>query len=112
MRDEDLREIEAIVDDPEKYAAILAVLRRVQQREKQKTHARQAEGIAAAKERGVQFGRPPLKIPANFPQVYESHKNGTITGLFAAELLKVSPKTYRKLMQRYEEQLAEREARK
>lgn len=108
MREEDLKELETIIGDQEKFEQVLEVLERVRARERSKTHALQAAGIAAAKERGVQFGRPPLKVPNNFAQVYESHKSGAITGLFAAELLKVSPKTYRKLIQRYEEQLGEK----
>jgi hypothetical protein len=32
---------------------------------------RQAEGIAAAKLRGVRFGRPPKPLPENFHEVYQ-----------------------------------------
>lgn len=47
---------------------------------------RQAEGIAAAKARGVRFGRPPKPLPENFHQLCKQWKNGEITGTAAAEL--------------------------
>ena len=39
---------------------------------------RQAEGIAAAKARGVRFGRPPKPLPENFHHLYQQWKNGKI----------------------------------
>ena len=41
---------------------------------------RQAEGIAAAKKRGVKFGRPPIPKPDNFDEMYklmERQKNNS-----------------------------------
>ena len=35
---------------------------------------RQAEGIAAAKARGVKFGRPSIPIPDNFNQMHKKEK--------------------------------------
>ena len=49
---------------------ILQVLSFVAQQEREKTLRRQAEGIAAAKAKGVQFGRPPAPLPSNFYEVY------------------------------------------
>ena len=57
---------------------------------------RQAEGIAAAKARGVKFGRPPLKRPENYPQVFADWKAGLITVRKAAQLLGVSTFTFLK----------------
>ena len=48
-------------------------------------HQRQAEGIAAAKARGVRFGRPPKPLPENFTDVYRRWKNKEITGTAAAK---------------------------
>ncbi len=51
---------------------VLQVLSFVAENERTNIRQRQAEGIAAAKAKGVKFGRPPLPLPANF---YEVHKD-------------------------------------
>ena len=48
---------------------VLQVLSFVAQSERETTHKRQAEGIAAAKARGVRFGRPEKKPPDNFGEL-------------------------------------------
>ena len=50
---------------------VLQLLSYVAQTEREFIRQRQAEGIAAAKARGVKFGRPPRPLPDNF---YEVHK--------------------------------------
>ena len=50
---------------------VLQVLSFVAENERTNIRQRQAEGIAAAKAKGVKFGRPPLPLPDNF---YEVHK--------------------------------------
>lgn len=55
---------------------------------------RQAEGIAAAKARGVKFGRQPIPKPDNCPEVYALWKAGKISGRKAAKLLGVSNFTF------------------
>lgn len=55
---------------------------------------RQAEGIAAAKARGVHFGRKPLPRPDNYPEVYALWKDGKISARKAAKLLGVSHFTF------------------
>ena len=50
---------------------VLQVLSFVAENERTNIRQRQAEGIAAAKAKGVKFGRPPLSLPDNF---YEVHK--------------------------------------
>ena len=50
---------------------VLQVLSFVAENERTNIRQRQAEGIAAAKAKGVNFGRPPLPLPENF---YEIHK--------------------------------------
>ena len=49
---------------------VLALLSYVAEAEYSTIHARQAEGIAAAKARGVKLGRPPKPLPENFHEVY------------------------------------------
>lgn len=55
---------------------------------------RQAEGIAAAKARGVKFGRQPLPRPDNYPEVHTLWKEGKISARKAAKLLGVSHFTF------------------
>lgn len=50
------------------------VLSFVAENERANIRQRQAEGIAAARLRGVRFGRPPAALPENFPDVYERWK--------------------------------------
>lgn len=54
---------------------VLQVLSFVAENERVNIRQRQAEGIAAAKARGVQFGRPPCPLPARFHSVYRSWKD-------------------------------------
>ena len=49
---------------------VLQILSFVAENERTTIHQRQAEGIAAAKARGVRFGRPPTPLPQNFPEVF------------------------------------------
>ena len=54
---------------------VLQILSFVAENERVNIRKRQAEGIAAAKARGVKFGRPTLEIPVDFAQlVYEWEK--------------------------------------
>ncbi len=48
---------------------VLQILSFVAQREREKIKERQAQGIAAAKARGVRFGRPEKPVPENFPSL-------------------------------------------
>lgn len=64
---------------------VLQVLSFVAENERTNIRQRQAEGIAAAKAKGVRFGRPPSPLPENFHQVYQRWKSGEITGTAAAQ---------------------------
>lgn len=48
---------------------VLQILSFVAQNERENIKKRQAEGIAAAKAKGVKFGRPEKKVPANFEKL-------------------------------------------
>ena len=56
---------------------------------------RQAEGIAAAKAKGVRFGRPPKPLPGNFEEVYRRWEKGEITGTAAARGCRMPLSTFR-----------------
>ena len=58
---------------------VLQVLSFVAENERGNIRQRQAEGIAAAKARGVMFGRPPAPRPDNFHDVYQQWKDGKLT---------------------------------
>lgn len=64
---------------------VLQILSFVAQSERENIRRRQAEGIAAAKAKGVRFGRPPKPLPENFHCVYQRWKAGKITGITAAK---------------------------
>lgn len=64
---------------------VLQVLSFVAENERVNIRQRQAEGIAAAKARGVRFGRPPAPLPDDFHQNYQRWKNGEITCTAAAK---------------------------
>ena len=55
---------------------------------------RQAEGIAAAKVRGVKFGRPPIKRPDNYPDVRDAWRAGKISARKTGKFLGVNPQTF------------------
>ena len=73
---------------------VLQVLSFVAENERQNIRQRQAEGIAAAKAKGVRFGRPENPLPENFDEIFMQWKNGTISGKKAASLLGMSPSTF------------------
>ena len=50
---------------------VLQVISFVAENERVNIRQLQAEGIAAAKARGVRFGRPPAPLPSNFHEVYQ-----------------------------------------
>lgn len=74
---------------------VLQVLSFVAENERSNIRQRQAEGIAAAKARGVKFGRPPKPLPENFHTVYQRWKNGKNTGTRAAEECNMPITTFR-----------------
>ena len=73
---------------------VLQLLSYVAQTEREFIHQRQAEGIAAAKERGVQFGRPPMERPPDFYRLRELWQRGQISAREAARQLKITHRTF------------------
>ena len=58
---------------------VLQILSFVAQSERETIRKRQREGIAAAKTRGVKFGRPPRPIPENFHEIHLAWRNKKMT---------------------------------
>ena len=81
---------------------VLQVLSFVAENERVNIRQRQAEGIAAAKARGVRFGRPPASLPENFHGVYQRWRAGKITGAAAAKECNMSLPTFRYRAKVYE----------
>ena len=74
---------------------VLQVLSFVAENERSNIHQRQAEGIAAAKAKGIRFGRPPLPLPENFHENYQKWKSGEITCTTAAKACGLPLSTFR-----------------
>ena len=74
---------------------VLQLLSYVAQSERERIHERQMQGIAAAKARGVRFGRPISTVfPANFAEVAELEIRGKLTVRAAARELGMNRNTY------------------
>ena len=81
---------------------VLQVLSFVAENERTNIRQRQAEGIAAAKARGVKFGRPPKPLPEGFHDAYQRWKRGEITGTTAAKECGMPLSTFRYRAEIYE----------
>ena len=81
---------------------VLQLLSYVAQTEREFIHQRQAEGIAAAKAKGIRFGRVPKPLPENFHAVYQRWKSGEITGTAAAKACGMPLSTFRYRAEIYE----------
>jgi len=81
---------------------VLQVLSFVAENERTNIKQRQAEGIAAAKAKGVRFGRPPKPLPENFYSCYQRWKKGEITGTAAARECGMPLATFRYRAEIYE----------
>lgn len=83
---------------------VLQVLSFVAENERMNIRQRQAEGIAAAKARGVRFGRPPSPLPDNFQLIYNKWKKGIISGTAAAQACGMPLSTFRYRAALYEKE--------
>ena len=73
---------------------VLQILSYVAQTERENIRQRQMEGIAAAKRRGVQFGRPRKPVPENFFHVKEQWEKKKINSRQAAKELHIAQDTF------------------
>ena len=74
---------------------VLQVLSFVAQNERETIRRRQAEGIAAAKERGIHFGRRASPLPASFSIAFSLWKNGELSTSDAARLCGMPRSSFR-----------------
>ena len=66
----------------------------VAQNERENIHQRQAEGIAAAKARGMKFGRPEKKLPQDFFTIVKRWKNKELSACEVSIELGISTSTF------------------
>lgn len=81
---------------------LLEVLASMAEHERETIRQRQAEGIAAAKERGQRLGKPALIAPNNWKQVYDIWKSGKITAKQAMEQTGLKRTSFYKLVKQTE----------
>jgi len=73
---------------------VIQLLSYVAQTEREQIRQRQAEGIAAAKQRGVHCGRARMSLPDGFEERAEEWWNGVLPATRAAKELGISPQTF------------------
>lgn len=77
---------------------VLQILSFVAENERENIRKRQQQGIAAAKKRGVPFGRPKTSVPDNFEGIVTSWENKNISMNEVLEMCRMSKSTfYRRL---------------
>lgn len=75
---------------------VLQILSFVAHTEREHIRERQAQGIAAAKDRGVKFGRPAKELPPNFYSVLEKWQRQELSGREAARECNMPATTFLK----------------
>jgi len=80
---------------------VLQLLSFVAQNERENIRKRQADGIAAAKARGVQFGRPEKNLPADFADLVRKWEREEITTKEITALCNISRSTFFEKVRNY-----------
>ena len=78
---------------------VLQLLSYVAQTKREFIRQRQAEGIAAAKARGVHMGRPKKKVPANFEELVREWKDDRVPMKTVLEVCGISVSTFYRRVQ-------------
>ena len=80
---------------------VLQILSFVAESERDNIRKRQQQGINAAREKGVKFGRPETVLPDNFPKIIKEWEKGKITTEEAARKCNTSRSTFYRKVQKY-----------
>ena len=80
---------------------VLQILSFVAQKERENIKERQLQGIAAAKARGVRFGRPEKKLPHDFNALIQQWEKKKITLSEVLEQCKMSESTFYRRLREY-----------
>ncbi|MDE7003537.1 MAG: hypothetical protein K2P08_03810 [Oscillospiraceae bacterium] len=75
-----------------------------EQQRREDRRQKQAEGIAAAKARGVRFGRTARPVPDNFDELHQAWREGRISLKKAAEACDMARGTFYNIALRREQQ--------
>lgn len=81
---------------------LIEVLSSMAEQERLMIRKRQREGIEAAKKNGKHLGRPYLKIPINFEEVYDEWKAGKITARTAQSKLGLSSASFYRMVKKHQ----------
>lgn len=80
---------------------VLQILSFVAENERENIRKCQEQGIAAAKKRGIRFGRPEAPIPENFGEIIKKWENGQIKFDDAIQECKMSQSTFYRRLREY-----------
>lgn len=80
---------------------VLQILSFVAQNERENIKKRQAQGIAAAKAKGVKFGRPESLVPENFDKIIKDWDKGKLSTADALKLCNMSESTFYRRRREY-----------
>ena len=84
---------------------LVEVLAAVAEQERATNHQRQAEGIAAAKARGVHMGRPYLQLPNNFSYYYQAWSKKEMSRAEILTELNIDMVKFQSYVRSYQKQL-------
>ena len=80
---------------------VLQILSFVAQNERENIRKRQAQGIAAAKARGVTFGRPGKELPDNFSEIVKAWESKKLPFREAVKKCNMSDSTFYRRLREY-----------
>ena len=78
---------------------LIEVMASLAEQERLTIRKRQREGIEAAKRRGKHLGRPKMKVPENWPDIYQEWKAGNITAKEAMQQTGLKKDSFYRLAQ-------------
>lgn len=81
---------------------LIEVMSSIAERERMEIRRRQKQGIEAAKLKGKHLGRPRIKMPDNFDEIYALWKKEEITAKEAMEILNIKSNTFYRFVKKYE----------
>ncbi len=88
--------IHSLLGNDELAEQVLQIVREDEAERRAVLVRRQSEGLKNARERGVRLGRPPAKRPRKFGSVYAMFCEEKISARAAAQMLNVSPGTFKR----------------